>query len=70
MKNPVYNSNTRSLDDNKIAITTKLNAINSNKESCARVCESVISRMVKCIEQNGWDFEIHYNHLFLLLCFL
>ena len=47
-----------------MAITAQLNAINSNKELCARVCESVISRMVKCIEQNGWQFE-HFTILLL-----
>ena len=57
MKDPVYNSKPRSLDDLKIAITTQFNDINSNKELCFRVRESVISRKTKCIEQNGWQFE-------------
>ena len=57
MKGPVYNSKPGSLDDLKMAITTRFNAINSNKELCARVCESVISRITKCIEQNVWQFE-------------
>ena len=53
MKDPVYNSKPGSLDDIKMAIMTQLNAINSNKELCAIVCEFIISHMVKCIEQNG-----------------
>ena len=57
MKDPVYNNKPYSLDDRKMAITTQFNAINSNKELCTRVCESVISRITKCIEQNGWQFE-------------
>ena len=59
MKDLVYNSKACSLDDIKLAITMQLNAISSNRELrvCARVCESVISHMVKCIKQNGWQFE-------------
>ena len=57
MKDPVYNSKPRSLDDFKMAIATQFDGNNSNKELCARVCESVISCMTKCIEQNGWPFE-------------
>ena len=57
MKVPVYNSKPYSLDDLKMAIMTQFNAINSNRELCARVCESIIFHMTKCIEQNGWQFE-------------
>ena len=57
MKDPIYNSKPRSLNDLKMAITTQFNGINSNKELCARVCKSVISGMTKCIEQNNWLFE-------------
>ena len=57
MKDPVYNIKPHSLDDLKIAIMMQFNAINSNMELCTKVCESIISRMTKCIKQNGWQFE-------------
>jgi hypothetical protein len=57
MKDPVYRCKPRNLDDLKNAITTQFNAIHSNKELCAKVCESVISRMNICIEQEGRQFE-------------
>ena len=57
MKDPVYNCKRCRLDDLKMAITTHFNAFNSNKELWVRVCELVISRMTKCIEQNSWQFE-------------
>ena len=37
MKDSVYNSKPSSLDDLEMVITTQFNAINSNKELCARV---------------------------------
>ena len=40
-----------------MAIMMQFNAINSHKELCARVCESIISRVAKCIKQNDWHFE-------------
>ena len=57
MKDQVYNSKPCRLDDLTMAITTQFNTINSNKELCIRVGESVISCMTKCIQQNGWQFE-------------
>ena len=57
MKDSIYNSKPLSLDDLKMATTTQFSAINSNKELCVRVWESDISRMTKCIEQIGWQFE-------------
>ena len=57
MKDPVYNSKPHSLNDFKMAITMQFNAVNSNKDLCTKVCESVISHMTKCIKQNGWQFD-------------
>ena len=66
MKDPICNNKPRSLDDLKMAITVQFSVMNSNKELCVRVCESIISRMTKCIELNGWQFE-HLLQSFILI---
>ena len=70
VKDPVYNSKLRSLDNLKMEITTQFNAIYSIKELCARVYEFVISLRRNALNGMVGNLNIYYNHLFLLLCFL
>ena len=68
MKDVVYNSKLRSLDDLKRLLRRSLMQLTQTR-SYAPVCESVVSRMTKSNEQNGWQFE-HLSQSFILVVVL
>ena len=57
MKDPVYKTKPRTLDELKAAITNEFHTINGNKALCRKICNSVRSRMEACVAQEGLQFE-------------
>ncbi|CAI9738112.1 XP_014784835.1PREDICTED: uncharacterized protein LOC106879674 [Octopus vulgaris] len=58
MKDRVFKSKPTTLDELQAAIVTEFELINANKVLCRTICNSVLTRMEKCVAQEGHQFEL------------
>ena len=57
MKGKVFRAKPRTLSQLQASIKFEFEQINTNKELCRKICNSVLTRKEKCMAQEGGQFE-------------
>ena len=69
MKDKVFRRKPRTLSQLQASIKSEFELINADKVLCGKSCNSVLTRMKKCVAQEGRQFEQFYK-CFIFRCFI